>query len=191
MPIGIYTRTKECNEAHSGGHHSAETRKKISIAGLKNPARFWLGKHLSLETKIKLSKNHRGGCKIQSEETKNKISQAKKGISLSIGHKQKLSEAHKGIPTWNKGKKIPQTSEEKSCFWKGDDVGYAGLHSWVKKHLGRPTTCQHCGKTGLTGKAIDWANKDHKYQRNLEDWLRLCKPCHREYDYKILNNEKL
>jgi len=58
------------------------------------------------------------------------------------------------------------------------------LHCWVKRYLGKPTTCEHCGKTGLIGNSIHWANKDHLYKRNLIDWLRLCAKCHRKYDYK-------
>ncbi len=66
--------------------------------------------------------------------------------------------------------------------WKGDDVGYDGLHQWVNRHLGKPGTCEHCGRTGLWGRQINWANKDHGYKRNLKDWLRLCVKCHKKYD---------
>lgn len=66
--------------------------------------------------------------------------------------------------------------------WKGDDVGYFALHSWVNRKLGIPDTCDHCGKSGLTGHKIHWANKNHEYNRDLADWLRLCVTCHKKYD---------
>lgn len=91
---------------------------------------------------------------------------------------------------WNKFKKLPNLSEENSCHWKGDNIGYHGIHQWVKKNLGKPETCNCCGKTGLIGRKIGWANKDHKYRRNLEDWIRLCTPCHRKYDIKNNNYQR-
>lgn len=66
--------------------------------------------------------------------------------------------------------------------WKGSKVSYSGLHHWVKRYLGRPTKCEHCNKEGLIGKQIHWANKDHQYERNLSDWIRLCAMCHKIYD---------
>lgn len=71
---------------------------------------------------------------------------------------------------------------ENNPSWKGDDVGYWGLHHWVIRNLGQPDICDHCGKSGLKGKAIHWANKSHKYKRDLSDWLRLCVRCHKIYD---------
>jgi hypothetical protein len=75
--------------------------------------------------------------------------------------------------------------ESKSPNWKGDNVGYVALHDWVRSRLGKPTTCEVCGKTNLTGINIQWANKSGLYKRNLKDWLRLCKPCHVEFDDTI------
>jgi len=62
--------------------------------------------------------------------------------------------------------------------WKGSEVGYFGLHSWVQRHKGRAKKCEYCGSTTL----VDWANKSFKYKRVLSDWLELCRKCHREYD---------
>ena len=44
--------------------------------------------------------------------------------------------------------------------------------------------CEHCGKEGLKGRQINWANKDHKYSRNLEDYQYIHQLCHRRYDIK-------
>lgn len=66
--------------------------------------------------------------------------------------------------------------------WKGNKVGYHGVHTWIKKWKGQPETCEGCGKTGLKGRQINWANKDHIYKRILDDYIRLCIKCHRKYD---------
>ncbi len=69
-----------------------------------------------------------------------------------------------------------------SPYWKGQAAGYQSLHEWVVKHLGKPDTCEHCGRSGLSGRFIQWANKSGKYLRKLDDWIRLCTKCHHKYD---------
>lgn len=99
---------------------------------------------------------------------------------------QKGSEPwNKGIKSWVKpwfGKKRPHMLGDKHPGWKGDNVGYYGLHVWVIKELGQPNTCEFCKTSGLCGNQIHWANKSHKYKRDVNDWLRLCVSCHRKYD---------
>jgi hypothetical protein len=86
-------------------------------------------------------------------------------------------------------KRKPRSKEH--CFnlrlanFKGDAVGYSGIHDWVQYWRGYPTTCEGCGKTGLKGQKIHWANRDHKYSRVLDDYIRLCAKCHGEYDKKF------
>ena len=69
--------------------------------------------------------------------------------------------------------------------WKGEKVGYTGLHNWIRKHLGKPTKCKGCGRDGLIGKKIHWANKSRNYLRDLTDWIRLCVKCHKAYDTNL------
>lgn len=90
-------------------------------------------------------------------------------------------DTRKGIPNL-------KISGKNNYNWKGKGVGYCGLHYWVKNKLGSPSKCAYC----LTIKArkFEWCSIDHKYKRNLSDWIRLCTKCHRNYDYgniKILN----
>jgi hypothetical protein len=66
--------------------------------------------------------------------------------------------------------------------WKGEKAGYVSKHEWIYTNKGSPDTCEHCEKKGLAGHKIHWANKDHKYSRNLEDYLRLCAKCHINFD---------
>jgi len=97
-----------------------------------------------------------------------------------------MSESKKGQVPWNKGKKYPQISDKKHYAWKENGVGYNPLHSWIKRKLGKPSKCSHCGKIGY-GHQMHWANKDHKYRRILTDWIRLCSKCHMNYDIKNNN----
>lgn len=71
--------------------------------------------------------------------------------------------------------------DEQSPNWKGNNVGVDALHNWVKKKLGRPKKCEHCGSANQ--KQYDWANKSQKYRRDVHDWIRLCRSCHAKYDY--------
>ncbi len=61
--------------------------------------------------------------------------------------------------------------------WKGENVGYRGLHYWIRRQKGIPKICETCGE-----EANDWANIDHKYKRNINDYIALCKSCHKLYD---------
>jgi len=89
-----------------------------------------------------------------------------------------------GKPAHNKGTKYPQFQDEKNPGWKGDSVGIKSLHRWVYKHRGAPTECEHCGTTD-TSLNYEWANVDHSYKRKLDDFIRLCRSCHRIYDIKV------
>lgn len=93
------------------------------------------------------------------------------GHKLSESVREHLSRVRKGLHV---GPRNP--------LWKGNKVGYRALHYWVSTHLGKPTTCESCKKTGLTGRKIQWANKSRQYKRDLSDWMRLCVPCHMQYD---------
>lgn len=90
-----------------------------------------------------------------------------------------------GQKAWNKG--LPGLKGKYNPSWKGDKIGYSGIHKWVVLHLGKPDTCEHCGKSGLIKQQIHWANRDHEYKRILKDWMRLCAKCHQSYD-KLNNN---
>lgn len=101
-------------------------------------------------------------------------------------HRRKISEAKKGIPRPDMVDRCKALSEkqrkEKSPHWKGDGVSYNGLHKWVVNNFGRPGTCEHCGKDGLSGRSINWANVSGNYTRERDDWIRLCKSCHTKFD---------
>lgn len=66
-------------------------------------------------------------------------------------------------------------------LWKGDKVGYSAIHRWVRWHKGSAKRCEWCEITRET-KKICWANIDHKYKRDLDDYISLCVKCHKWYD---------
>jgi hypothetical protein len=72
--------------------------------------------------------------------------------------------------------------ETKHPRWKGDKVGYYGVHDWITKHYGQPKKCQECGLDDENRK-YHWANISLNYIRDIKDWKRLCVSCHRKYDY--------
>jgi len=97
------------------------------------------------------------------------------------GHKINLGKKH----TEKTKQKIGiGNSGSKSWRWK-DDASYSALHHWVRKYKGKAKICEDCGKKKTTPKSVQWCNKDHKYRRNLDDYISLCVPCHRKYDKKL------
>ena len=92
---------------------------------------------------------------------------------------QKIKDAQSGI---------------KNYAWKGDDAGYQSIHKWVRRFKGLPKACSKCGlKRERQGRAwnVEWANIDHKYRRNLNDYIALCIPHHKEHDIELKKQNKL
>ena len=93
-----------------------------------------------------------------------------------------------GKESAKKGKKYPHLSGKKSSSWKNtNEITYGGIHRRIYRTLGKPKTCKHCGKKSSERK-LNWANINHKYRWNLDDWISLCISCHRRHDIK--NNLK-
>lgn len=59
------------------------------------------------------------------------------------------------------------------------DGGYSSIHKIIRYRKGKPKTCSNCRKTGIR---IEWANIDHKYRVNLNQWIPLCCSCHAKHD---------
>ncbi len=76
------------NYGMRGKHHSDETKKKISLKSVGH---------------------HRGLGRKMSLETRQKLSQIKKGRFTGMD----------------------------SPVWKGDNVGYGSLHTWIRRQLGK------------------------------------------------------
>lgn len=59
-----------------------------------------------------------------------------------------------------------------------NNIGYSGVHQWLRHKHGVAIKCVDCGST----KNVQWANINNKYKRNIKDWKQLCAPCHRKFD---------
>ena len=154
------------------------------------------------------------GNYIKTEDHKRKIGEANsislKGRKLSKTHIDNIKLAtikrikedgfgfQKGNSHSERWKEMKKTQiGENSPNWKGDKVGYWGVHDWIQKKLGKPKKCEHCGKIGMYNYRkngvkvwnIQWANKTGKYLRDINDWLQLCSKCHSEYDKKFVIEE--
>lgn len=115
-----------------------------------------------------------------SNDTKKQMREKALGRKMSLEARKKMSISRVGRKAWNKGIKNPEFCEEKHPMWLGDNVGYTGIHKWVVRWLGKPSVCHMCGTTNA--KKYEWANIDHSYKRVLDDYIRMCTKCHREYD---------
>lgn len=110
---------------------------------------------------------------------------ANKGKKFSKKWRENLRKAHLGQVSWCLGKKLPERCGINHHNWKGDNASKVALHLWVYRHKGKPKKCSRCGvKRG--DKIIDYMNINHKYHRNLNDYIPMCRRCHRKYD--IENN---
>lgn len=104
------------------------------------------------------------------------------GKKHTIEAKLKIGNIAKGRNYTKEQKESFATIGEINSQWMGDKVGYSAIHSWVRKWKGQSGICEKCGKTNLKGQQIHWANIDHQYHRILDDYIRLCALCHRQYD---------
>jgi len=67
---------------------------------------------------------------------------------------------------------------ENHYLWKGENVGYAKLHEWIRKNKPKPEFCEVCNKN--LPKIV--ANISGKYKRDLNDFKWVCGSCHNRMD---------
>lgn len=102
-----------------------------------------------------------------------------------MGGKPTCVECGKGV--WWRSKRCQSCarSNENSSVWVGDKVSYPALHTWIRNKLGTPRYCSNCD--GKKAKAFDWANISREYKRDVNDFIRLCRSCHKKFDMGSLN----
>jgi|SRR4029077_16163270 hypothetical protein len=93
-----------------------------------------------------------------------------KPLRFVRGHHARLPEVREKIGAAHSG--------EKSFHWKGEDVGYMGLHWRLWKHHEKSGQCSACGREGET----EWANISGVYLTDFSDFAELCRLCHNELD---------
>lgn len=156
-----------------GSKMTIESRKKMSLSkmGIKRPDISFLLK---------------GKSKSESHKNKIKLSKTgKKRPPFSVEWRKNLGEAHKGKK--HNERYFELVSGDKNINWKGKNVKYTALHSWVRRWLGKPCKCEFCGLEDKNSLLFEWANKSGNYERDLKDWIRLCVPCHRLMDKQKRN----
>jgi len=194
-PVSEETKQK-LRKASTGRKYSEEIKSKMR----KNSARYWLGKHHSDETKIKIGKASR--CRKHSLESKIKIGKSHFGKKLSLEHRIKLSIAHKGISRGPlsqstkdkirkalKGKPRLDLRGPNSPSWKGGKSLEPYTPDWIKirkKIYERDGwTCQECNhhcygkkykdeKRKIQCHHIDYNKKNNKF----DNLITLCVSCH-------------
>lgn len=69
--------------------------------------------------------------------------------------------------------------------WKGEGVGYRGLHYWLRRTLGVPDKCSKCDKADTRPRFIQWASVNGKYPRDPRNYVPLCGSCHKLHDLEL------
>ena len=79
---------------------------------------------------------------------------------------------------------------EENPQWKGNGAKIQSMHIWLKKHYGKPTYCMNSDCRGKS-KIFDWCKKtESNYTHDRNDYLWLCRSCHRKYDWTKEKQEK-
>lgn len=121
-----------------------------------------------------------------SEETKRKISKTLTGKFIgeknSFFGRKHSEESKRKMSLANKGKNHPCFGKrgKESNNWLGENVGYDGLHAWIRRNLPPQKICQIC----FIKPPFDVACVTLIYNRDFKNWLRLCRSCHKKYDRK-------
>jgi len=68
---------------------------------------------------------------------------------------------------------------EQSPRWRGDLVGYFGLHDYLRRHMPKPESCEFCHQKS---EKLDVACITGIYNRDFKNFRYLCRGCHRRYD---------
>jgi len=75
--------------------------------------------------------------------------------------------------------KTGQYRNDKHPLWKGDNVGYSALHTWIYRNKTRSNTCEQCYEQNIP---THFANLDYEYTRDVNTWGEMCAKCHNAYD---------
>ena len=138
----LWQTDKYCLNSTAGGN-----------GGFKAASNYWKGRQLSEEHKKRISTGNKG--KHLSDETKRKMSEARKGRQLSEEHKKrisignKLSELRKGKPSPRKGVKLTdETKHKMSEAHKGRKQSEIEIQNRINKIKGRknPNCATNTGK---------------------------------------------
>jgi len=117
-------------------------------------------------------------CKTCREKFRISPSRLKKVKNCSMKCRNKwLSKIRKGIKNDN----LINFGQD-NAMWKGDNVGYSGIHSWIVRKKGKSSEyiCELIDET-CKGR-MHWSNISHKYKRDVSDFRPLCHSHALRYD---------
>jgi len=84
---------------------------------------------------------------------------------------------------YKKHNNFGEVKNENNVNWKGNAVGYYGLHNWIRRNKPRPEFCEICGEK----EPKQVANISGEYKRDINDYQWLCVKCHVVKDGTINN----
>ena len=128
---------------------------------------YYIFELMTYDSRVGYNKNYGGSCGRHTEETKKKISESKKGKTLSEETKKKISEGHKGENNHNYGKSLSEETRNKIS----ESLKGRTLSEETKKKIGEANKGEKhpfYGKqhTEETRKKISEANKGKKCGEN-------------------------
>src|SRR3990167_1088859 len=80
---------------------------------------------------------------------------------------------------------FPKPKGKASPRWKGEKASKHHKHEHLTRTYGKPTICEnkHClGRSPI----IEWANISGEYKRDISDYFRLCRSCHKRWDMGLI-----
>lgn len=132
----------------------------------------------------------------QSKEHRNKISEAHRGISSGMLNKKHTKETKLKMSLIRIGKPNKSVSGKNSCWWKGGitSENMAARNSiefrlWREAVFARDNwTCQECGKRGVRLHAhhIKKFSKYKELRFAIDNGRTMCKECHKIIHKKII-----
>ncbi len=169
-----------------GSKHSEETKKKRSLSN-KGKKR---SKEFCEQTKIRLKKLWDDpNSRFNSKEYKEIHKKSLEGRKFSKDVKKKMSLSKKEWYSSDAGKRFKEKLSismmgSNNLEWKGNEVGYNALHSWIRKHKPNSNICECCNKKT---KKLGCANTSGEYKRDINDYEWLCYKCHSIKDETFKN----
>lgn len=76
---------------------------------------------------------------------------------------------------------------EHNDSWRGDSATYSAFHRRVEARRGKPKVCFACGD--MNKAVYEWCNLTGRYE-DTNDYMRMCRKCHRQYDKNRKNSSK-
>lgn len=112
-----------------------------------------------------------------------------KGRKLTEEHRKKIGNALRGREKTREFKEkmrkvaLKRVENGTHNFYKGDNIGYMAIHSWLYREFGKARRCENSGCKYENPKMYVWALvKGKKYERKRENFMQLCQSCHMKYD---------